>query len=196
MVNNEAYGKALKYLKQKLRSKGEVINYLKRLKVTPGVIKNIISCLQQEGYLDEEQFAFAYSHDRFQFSRAGLGKIKGELRARGLELTVIEKALGSISKEQEQVKLKRLINQQFKLNERYRGAVLRQRLLNYGLNLGFQREMITTYLTTFDFNQTGNLVKEFTCLKAYYQGQERRYKITKKLLAQGYHPNEIDQLWQ
>ncbi len=80
-----AYYKAINYIKQKLRTKKEIENKLKKLNYNKEIISNVIKKLENQGYLNDELYIKSYINDQINLSIKGPKKIINELEKLGFK---------------------------------------------------------------------------------------------------------------
>ena len=88
-----AYDKALRYLAPRPRSRSEVETRLLRADVPAGVVTEVLSRLQEQGYVDDTAFATWWVDNRLRFSPRGAQALRLELAQKGVDRTVIDDAL-------------------------------------------------------------------------------------------------------
>ncbi len=74
----------------------EVREKLKDYSLTTEEKENIICCLIEGRFLDEERFARSFARGKFRVKQWGRVRISRELRARGIQPRLVEAALGEI----------------------------------------------------------------------------------------------------
>ncbi|MGI6329635.1 MAG: RecX family transcriptional regulator [Bacilli bacterium] len=194
----EVYFLVLKYLKYRFRSEYEVITYLKRKRYKRYLINKTIKRLKKEGHLNDKLFMEAFIHDKFNFTNDGPYKIKRELLNHQLEESLIEDFFLKIDQELLKEKLKGIIQKQIKINTKYSGYLLKQKLFNYLFNLGYDKEMILEELNTKELSNQDNLKEEYDklykLLKGKYKGKQLDFKIKQRLYQRGYNIDEIEYL--
>ena len=104
------YGRALEYVMLRPHSKREVNDYLwrktrttkyksrtgemkKRTGVSQDVADRVFTRLKEKGYLDDEKFARWWVENRNQAKGTSKRKLQAELRAKGVDASIIERAL-------------------------------------------------------------------------------------------------------
>lgn len=92
----EAYNRVLNYLSYRPRSHAEVVIYLKKHGVSEGQTAAITERLERVGLLDDEAFAQFWVENRERFRPRGARALRYELRTKGLNDKVIERALASV----------------------------------------------------------------------------------------------------
>ncbi|HEY4964351.1 MAG TPA: RecX family transcriptional regulator [Candidatus Saccharimonadales bacterium] len=90
---NDLYSRTLKYISLRIKSEGEVKQYLKRKSASDDQIKTIISRLKRLDLINDEMFVRAYIHDRMLQSPSSKRKITFELRKKQIAESVIEQSL-------------------------------------------------------------------------------------------------------
>jgi regulatory protein len=89
----KGYDRALRFLAFRPRSRAEVENYLKKKKVTPAHVAEILERLTAGGLLDDREFARFWIENRERFKPRGRRALQYELRQKGLGETTIQEAL-------------------------------------------------------------------------------------------------------
>ncbi|PIC04184.1 recombination regulator RecX [Anoxybacillus flavithermus] len=89
----QAYKMALRFLAYRMRSKQEVVDYLKKRHIDAQTIERVIGKLQHEQYIDDEQFAHAYVQTQMNTTLKGPYVIYKELMDKGVSEDVITKAM-------------------------------------------------------------------------------------------------------
>lgn len=60
----------------------------------------IIDYLKENNFIDESRYSYSYVRDKHKFNRWGRVKIRAMLRAKGIDDSIIDKAVNSISREE------------------------------------------------------------------------------------------------
>lgn len=95
----KAYNQALTFLSYRMRSKQEIVSYLKSKEVDDQIIPDIIHKLKSFNYVNDVEFAEAYVKTQVNTSTKGPGLIKQELIEKGVTGQIIESSLELFSKE-------------------------------------------------------------------------------------------------
>jgi regulatory protein len=90
---NKLQTKALKYISIRIRSEGEMRQYLKRKAAKPEQITEIIKKLKNLDLINDQNYVRAYIHDRTLQTPSSKRKITYELRKKQIAEQVIEKSL-------------------------------------------------------------------------------------------------------
>ena len=92
---------ALNALVARAKSKGELLAHLKKRGVEDDVAKATIFRLQENGLINDEEFAKAWTQSRHTSKKLSKRIIAGELRTRGVDQSSIDLALDEIDDESE-----------------------------------------------------------------------------------------------
>lgn len=190
------YTKTLKYIMTKIRSEKEINAYLDKQNLEQKDKEKIISKLKNNGMLNDNNFYIAYISDRIRLSNDGPYKIKNELLNHNIDLNKINEEL---SKYNDLIyeKLEKLITKKIKTNKDSE-YILKQKLTNYFINLGYEKSMIDEILNSIKIDNSDSLKKEYEKqykkLSKKYSGEELKYKIKNNLYQKGYKIDEINQI--
>ncbi len=195
--NNDmyVYNIAIKYISIKMRSTKEIKEYLSMKGIDVSIIKSTINKLLDEGYLNDEKFTTSYINDQMNLSPKGPLKIRKELLKYGINETIINDNLNNVNEEEVKEKLSKLLEKQIKLKKGSSNA-LKVKLVNYFINLGYEKEMITAELSKYELKSDKNkLIKDYQRLynryKDKYEGSKLTYFIAQKLYSKGYTGDDI-----
>ena len=92
---------ALNALVARAKSKGELLAHLKKRGVDNDVAQATIFRLQENGLINDEEFAKAWTQSRHTSKKLSKRIIAGELRSRGVDQSSIDQALDEIDDESE-----------------------------------------------------------------------------------------------
>jgi len=92
---------ALNALVARAKSKGELLAHLKKRGVEDDVAQATIFRLQENGLINDEEFAKAWTQSRHTSKKLSKRIIAGELRTRGVDQFSIDQALDEIDDESE-----------------------------------------------------------------------------------------------
>ena len=96
-----AYTIALNALVARAKSKGELLAHLKKRGVEDDVAQATIFRLQENGLINDSEFAKAWTQSRHTSKKLSKRIIAGELRTRGVDQSSIDEALDEINDESE-----------------------------------------------------------------------------------------------
>ena len=139
----KAFNSAVVYLSYRMRSEGEIRSYLKKKEWEPIVIDEVISRLNRQGYIDDQEFANAFVRTQVSAGKKGPRTIMQELKQIGVQEDIINEAL-EFFPEEKQVEIafrlaEKVIKQQKKLSER----ILKQKIEQTLMIKGFAYSIIS-----------------------------------------------------
>ena len=186
----KVYNSALKYLNTKMRSIKEMKEYLKK-NYEEEDINNAINRLIKENYLNDFIYASYFISDRINLSNDGPLKIKKELEKRGINNEIIEENISKFTTKLQEDKVEKLIKKQIKINRNKSIMILKKKILEYLINLGYDRSIIIDKLNNID-NSDDSSIREKEYNKLYnklskkYSGYELEQIINKKMYEKGF----------
>jgi regulatory protein len=190
------YHLSLDYINTRMRSREEIKNYLLKKKFDECLIDEVLLKLEKEGYIDDLAFAKAYVSDKLNLSYDGLGKIRIALSNFKIREDIINEALLNIEDDLIGERIDKLIVKQKKLKNKYTGNMLKNKILNYLINLGYDRNQVLDKLNNQAFNSNTNIEKEYQKLYKKYSKKYSGYKldmtIKQHLYQRGYDLSEVD----
>ena len=190
----DVYEKALNYINIKMRSRKELENFLSKKEFSNSMIKNTIKRLEDIGLINDEEYIKAYISDKFNLTTDGPNKIKYSLIKSGMNENTVEKYITKINDDEVKEKLNRLLDKKIPTIKNCSGNVLKYKLVNYFINLGYDKYMIEEIVDTKELN-TNNGEKEYKKLynkySKKYSGYELDNIIRQKLYQKGFDINEI-----
>ena len=195
-----SYYQAIKFINKKLRSEKEIVNYLEKKEISKKNIADTVKKLKKGNFLNNKVYIKSYVNDQVNLSNKGYYKILRELRNLGFNDEEVLEYLNKIPDQVWQDKLNKLITKKIKLNSKYSGKKLLEKLEYDLMNLGYHKEMINNSLHEYTFNDNDLLLKEFTKLKVKlskkYEGKELQFQIKNKLLLKGFIHDDINNLFE
>lgn len=150
-LNNyqDIYNKVINYIKIRLRSKKEIINYLKKMDISNDLIENIIDKLIIDKYIDDERFSIAYIKDKYNFSSNGPYKIINELVNLGIDRDLAYTYTFNIIDNEEE-KINKLINKYIKLDKKHDWYYVKNKIYNNLVNLGYSKDVVINILNNYN----------------------------------------------
>lgn len=94
-IRQKARGYAFLLLKFRLRSEKEIYERLKKKKIPEEIIRETLAFLKEKKFIDDNLFAQAWIASRLK-KPLGLGRIKEELRIKGIAQEIIDSQLSEI----------------------------------------------------------------------------------------------------
>lgn len=185
---------AIHYIEIKMRSKNEVISYLKKKGYEDNDIDNTIKKLEKLNLLNDSQYVKAFITDKMNLSNDGPNKIKNSLLNNNINEVIINKYMDEIDNKIIYDKLEKLIDKKIRLTKNISGNPLKYKLLSYFINQGYDKYMIEEILVKKNL-KNDNGYKEYTKLynkySRKYDGVELENIIRQKLYLKGYSLDEI-----
>lgn len=147
----EAYNKSVSYIEVRLRSINEIKVYLKNKKYSEEVINSTINRLLKNNILNDEVFAKAFINDKLNFTTMGPYKIELELKKHCIDANIISTYINNIDEDILYEKIDKLIIKFMKTNKKHKGFMLKNKIYNNLLNLGYKSSMILEILNNYEF---------------------------------------------
>lgn len=147
--NANIYNKCVKYISVRLRSKKEIIDYLKKLNIDNTA--DIIDKLTKNNLINDEVFTKAFIKDKINFTSYGPYRIRQELNKYNIDNEIIDKHIKDIDEEILIGKIDKQINKMIKSNRKYSGNILKSKIYNNLYNNGFDKDMIINVLNNYNF---------------------------------------------
>lgn len=192
------YYQSLNYINTRLRSKEEVRVYLLKKDHDESLVNETISRLEEEGYINDKLFVESFVNDKINLTYDGIYKIKRGLEKYKVDDEIIDNVTSNVHEEEMNKKIDKLIAKQVRLNTRYTGNVLKNRILNYLLTLGYDKYTVLEKLNHHDFKGNGDLEKEYNCLFKKYAKRYDKPKlmlvIRQHLFQKGYDIEDINHI--
>lgn len=147
--NANIYNKCVKYISVRLRSKKEIIDYLKKLNIDNTA--DIIGKLTKNNLINDEVFTKAFIKDKINFTSYGPYRIRQELNKYNIDNEIIDKYIKDIDEEILIGKIDKQINKMIKSNRKYSSNILKSKIYNNLYNNGFDKDMIINVLNNYNF---------------------------------------------
>ena len=188
----EVYEVAATYLTKRLRTKYEVINYLKKKEYSEVDINKAIAKLEERKLINDLFVATCYMNDQINFNLKGPYKIKDELEKIGVSDEIIEHII-NFNDPRYQENINKIIEKKVKANHKLSKNMLINKIKNDLYLLGYRDIIIDESLINVD--NKGLLAKEYQKLLKKYENKENRdYLIKQKLYQKGYSSEDINEI--
>lgn len=186
----EGYYKILHFITFKMRSKKEVLKKLQSYGINSNDANTIIQRLENENYLNDDKYLEAYINDQVKLKIIGYNKILFNLKQMGFAENKIITYLDLVDQEVWQTKITQYCQKKLKANHNYPLLMLKQKLSQELLNLGFFKEDIDLTLQSLLFDDKDIKQKEYLKIKKKlsqkYTGEELEKMINLKLMQKGF----------
>lgn len=196
----EVYNKTVKYILKKRRSKKEIYKYLEKFNLKDKEINKIIDKLKELNLINDVEFCKAYINDKLYLSKSGINKIRIELLEQEIPYNIIEEELNNIDTGILSNRLEKLILKKINSNKKYSNQLLKQKILNEMINLGYDKNSILQILEN-NLKDNNNILnnefdRTYNKLKVKYSGNELNNKTKQKLIQKGFSIHDINKLIQ
>ena len=128
----------------------DVKQKLVRIGCTSSEINHILQLLTEEGFINENRYALAFANGKFKLLKWGRNKIASEMRRKKIPEQIIRKALESIAVELYQNTLINLLNKKKSEFGDETPVIMKQKLVRFALQKGYEAEMIYALLLMTD----------------------------------------------
>ena len=187
-----SYNLALKYLSHKMRTIKETKDYLYKNGFNKDVVDEVVDLLLKEKYLDDSLYSKAFINDKILLTNDGPNKIKNKLIELGVDKNIVESNIDIYTKEEQQKKIKKIIDKQVSINKNKSANALKNKISNYLYNLGYDKYLILDYLNSVSIKDDKELYKKeydkiYKKLSRKYSGEELEFRIRQKLYALGFN---------
>ncbi|MBQ2873200.1 MAG: RecX family transcriptional regulator [Bacilli bacterium] len=144
----DMYNKCIKYISVRIRSRYEIIEYLRRKETDNIEVENILERLEKNDLIDDDKFAKAFIHDKLMFSTMGPYRIQEELKKHKINSSIISKYINDIDEEIIDNKINKQITKLMKSNRKKQN--LRNKIYTNLLSLGYSNEMIIRNINNYE----------------------------------------------
>ncbi len=192
------YNDAIKYIEKCIHSKKEMIDYLEKKGGKEEDKDKIIQTLEEKGLINDDIFCASFISDKFYLSHYGPLKIKKELENHQIDEKTIIKHLSTLPEKEIYDTLYKMVDKKIRLDHKHAKSVLKQKLISYFLEKGFEGEMVAQIFDELYKEDSSILYKEYESVKRKlekkYEGKELEYHIVQRLYQKGFLKEQIDQI--
>lgn len=186
----EVYYTALKILKSRFRSRKELFDLLIKKDFPSDLVSDSLDKLEKQGYINDLSFAKSYMNNQVLTTNRGPNRISNDLLGKGVSVEIIEEVILEYDINLQREKIIKLVDKYLKSNRSRSGNVLKMKIINDLLKLGYDRSTILGVVDNMSFEMGDNFIKaEYEKLyRKYsrkYSGKELEYKIRQKLYQKG-----------
>ncbi|MBQ8234821.1 MAG: RecX family transcriptional regulator [Bacilli bacterium] len=186
----DLYDKCINYINKKMRSKKEILDYIRKYTINETYINNIINKLESIKLINDELYTKSFIQDKLYLSPNGPIKIKNELIQNNIDISIINKYMEDIDEQVIHDKLKKIIEKKIKIDHKNSTNMLKQKILYSMLNLGYEKSQIIEILNNANFNN--NIMLDYQ--KIIRKGIFDKRIIKNKLYQKGYNMDEIEEI--
>lgn len=185
-----AYYDSIKYINIRIRSEKEIREYLKKKDISSEVIDKTIKLLYENNFLNEELYLKSFINDKINLSMDGPIKIKRDLINLGLDSNDIDSYLDNLDNSIWIDKIDSIVSKKINNNAKYSSYNLKNKLLLYLVNLGYNREDVSSIISRYDIIDNDIYKKErdkaYKELSKKYSGYELEQKVNMRLYRKGF----------
>lgn len=138
----DAQSMALIALGPRAKSRGELFTHLKKRGVSEDVANAVLYRLQEQGFIDDEAFARAWSESRQRAKKLSKRVIAGELREKGISGEIIEQVCSEIDQDAEYLIALELAQRKHRPISHLDGEIIRRRVRGALARRGFSSSII------------------------------------------------------
>lgn len=197
----KAYNSAINYLAHRMRSEGEVRDYLKKKEVAEPVIQEAIHKLKQFKFLNDEEFSAAFVRTQLNTTDKGPEVIKKELKEKGVSPDIISEAIEEVSFDGQLEKAIKLSGKYAQKNNKDSSRILKQKIEQMLQRKGYSFAIIRAALEETEIEKEED--SEMDALRyqgeklhnkyARLSGREYRQKMKMALYRKGFPMELIDE---
>ncbi|HEM6405606.1 TPA: recombination regulator RecX [Streptococcus suis] len=195
-----SYGKnlALYYLSFKQRTKKEVSDYLKKYEIEENNIVKIVTVLEEEKWLDDENYVDSYVRQNALNGDKGPAMLRQKLMMKGISKSIIEDGLAGIDFSDLAIRVveKLCRKYQAKLPLRALQDKLVQGLITKGFSYELAKQSLAQLDLTSDEENEVDLIakeldKQYRKYSRKYEGYELKQRLIQALARKGYDFDRI-----
>lgn len=186
----DTYNTGLKYLKNRARSKKEILDNLIKKEYPQEFVEKAITKLEQQGYINDEIYSKSFLNNKLITTSNGPYKIKQEMFKKGIDKDIIEKTLEEYTSDIQKEKINKIVTRMIKANRNKGNILLKKKIYINLINDGFEKGIINDILEKQEFKSDEDIAKKeyeklYKKLSKKYEGNELEYKIRQKLYQKG-----------
>nr|WP_077624353.1 recombination regulator RecX [Sediminibacillus massiliensis] len=191
----------LNFLSYRMRSKKEMYDYLVKKEVDPDQIPVVIDRLENEGFLNDRDFAHALIRTRINTTSKGPLLLRKELIDKGVARTIADEAVGLFPYEEQYKKAEKWVAKKLKNDGRKSFKQQVQSIQQTLLQKGFNSEIIKDVLNDIDDNRNEDAEWEAVVHQGQKilakqrkktEGSELRHKVKAALYRKGFSFEHIE----
>ncbi|MGM0902330.1 MAG: recombination regulator RecX [Bacillota bacterium] len=171
----KAYNLALHYLAHRMRSEGEVREYLTKKEVATPIIQEAINRLYKYKFLDDDEFAKAFVRTQMNSTDKGPEVVKIGLKEKGINEKIMDDAIREYPFEKQVEKAEQLASKFVIKNRKDSSRILKQKLEQFLIRKGYPFSVIQLVME--DSVTEKEVEEELTALR--FQGEKLQRKHSK-----------------
>ncbi len=142
------YNLSLRYLSYRPRSETEILDYLKKEKLSEEIISLIVTKLKEYKFINDREYAKFWIEQRVKSKRKPLRVIEFELKQKGINKEVIDEALSTFNegKDLDLGSAKKLAEKKLDFYRNLSPQKRREKVMSYLLRKGFSYDVVKKVL--------------------------------------------------
>lgn len=186
----DVYYVALESIKHRFKSVSDTKKFLIKKEYPVEIIDKAVDKLVKQGYLNDRSFSKSYINNQIITTNKGPYKIRRELGEHGVSFDIVDQELLVFDVETQLEKIKKVATRLYNSNRNKGGAVLKKKIVNDLVNLGYESQIVLKVVDKLDFSNNKDIAskeyeKLYKRLSRKYNGKELEYKIKEKLYQKG-----------
>jgi len=191
----EIYYSALNSLRVRSKSAYTLKKSLIKKEYDEDIVEEVIDKLIKQGYLNDRVFCISYINNQIITTNRGPYRIRKELIDNRISEDIINEEMNVYTLELQRERIDKIIDKFIKSNHNKGGFVLKNKIINNLINLGYDIDNINRVIDTKNFNVSKELIdkeynKLYKKLSTKYSGNELEYRIKDKLYKKGLYYEE------
>ncbi|WML38513.1 recombination regulator RecX [Neobacillus sp. OS1-2] len=170
----KAYNLAVNYLARRMRAEKEIKDYLLKKEIDEPIIKEVIHRLTAQKYINDEEFALAFVRTLANTTDKGPNVIKMELREKGMEEKILQRALEEFPLEQQIEKATKLSKKLLQKYAKESPKIQKQKLENVLIRKGYSFEVIAMVISEIEMPKEAD--EEMNAIR--HQGEKAHRKFS------------------
>ena len=193
----DVYYVGLNSLRTRFKSVYELKMFLLKKEYPNDLVEKAVDKLLKQGYLNDRSYTKGFIHNRIITSSYGPFRIEKELLDKKIDSNIIKEEMEVFTKEEQDEKIRKIIDKGIKTNHNRGGVVLKNKIYNDLKNLGYDISSINSIISTYSFQNKEEIArKEYDKLyRKYsrkYSGDELKRKIREKMYLKGLDISNIE----
>lgn len=192
MFNQECdvYHVGLESINHRFKSVYDLKELLIKKEYPIEMIDKAIEKLLKQGYLNDRSFAKSYINNQIITTNKGPYKIRRELGEHRVDSNIVDEEIVIFDEDTQLEKIRKVANRLYNSNRNRGGSVLKKKIVNDLVNLGYDTTTISKVINEFDFSNDKDIARKeydklYKKLSRKYEGKELEYKIKEKLYQKG-----------
>ena len=186
----EAYYFAVNSLNSKFKSISDMKKILKDKEYSDTIIDDVTNKLIEQGYLNDNSYARSFINNQIITTNRGPYKIISELNKHNIKSSIVNEEIDVFTEDIQIEKMDKVINKSLKSNKTRGGVVLKKKIINDLINLGYSIDIIDKVINKYKFNTDKDIVQKeyekiYKRLSRKYDGDELKYKVKEQLYRRG-----------